>query len=790
MIKSTLRKLVLLALVLVSTLVWAQAPADYYNAALNKNKEALLEALHGIVGPHTTVSYTGLWDVYRESDVRADGTIWDMYSTSTYTLGQDQCGSYSSVGDCYNREHSFPKSWFGKSSPMVSDAFHIYPTDGKVNGQRSNYPYGECTNGSTAGSKALGKLGSCTFPGYNGTVFEPVDEYKGDFARTYFYMAACYKNRIAGWSSPMLAENDYPCYTTWAINLLLKWTRQDPVSSKEINRNNAVEKYQHNRNPFIDHPELAEFVWGNNMNDLWQPGGIINPEITAPVEATNVNMGITTLNNTLSTTIRVKASGLTKDLDLSLTNTTGFTLSVTKLTKEQAMQGVDVTVNYQSATVATVSSVLTITSDEVTTVHVNLSAQVVDGIPAQSAQNITMNSFVASWVNVNGSADYSLSVSDNVGVLEGYPKTISAAAQNYTVAGLMPETHYSYQLTYGDITSNVVEVQTLAPTKVISFTLPTEGLHFSAAPGVEVAAKAVTLYTEYITEDVTVTVTAPFELSTDKSDWTQSLTLSSDGEDFYVRIPAQGAGTYTGTLSASTATVSGIDVDVDAVIAAPVTIFEDFENITGVSGYATGDFDGVVQWHFEDVGVYGRTSGDVFNGSFAACLGKSTDSSITMLEDKTNGASTLSFMAARYGSDVEATIEVYYSVNQGTDWILLGTEAIDNSGLFKECTYAINTNQPVRIKIQQIAGKRVNIDDLGMSDYGTGIVQVNTSSFDAFVRQGKLVVETATQQNIQVYTADAMLVFEGRVEGSRTVKLTQGLYIVVCGDQSRKIIIK
>lgn len=87
-----------------------------------------------------------------------------MYSTAQFRLGSGQCGNYQKIGDCYNREHSFPKSWFSKASPMVSDAFHIYPTDGKVNGQRSNYPYGECANGTSVASngpiKALGKLGA------------------------------------------------------------------------------------------------------------------------------------------------------------------------------------------------------------------------------------------------------------------------------------------------------------------------------------------------------------------------------------------------------------------------------------------------------------------------------------------------------------------------------------------------------------------------------------------------------------------------------------------------------
>ncbi|MDE7141321.1 MAG: endonuclease, partial [Muribaculaceae bacterium] len=196
----------------------ADAPQGYYDSCEGKSGRALLQQLETVVGPHTNVGYDGLWSVYKTSDIRPeDGTVWDMYSTKRWTFGTSQCGNYKNVGDCYNREHSMPKSWFSEGQPMKSDAFHVYPTDGKVNGQRSNHPYGECASGTTLpanGSvKALGKLGSSTFPGYSGTVFEPVDEYKGDFARTYFYMAAAYNSKISNWSSPMLAGNSYPAYT-------------------------------------------------------------------------------------------------------------------------------------------------------------------------------------------------------------------------------------------------------------------------------------------------------------------------------------------------------------------------------------------------------------------------------------------------------------------------------------------------------------------------------------------------------------------------------------------------
>ena len=254
-------------ILLWTSLSFAVAPAGYYATVEGKNGDAVLAALFAVISNHTNVGYDGLYTVYRTSDVRpGTNEVWDMYSTCTFTHGNKKCGNYSDVCDCYNREHGVPQSWFGKAAPMVSDAFHVIPTDGKVNNQRGNYPYGECANGSRLTSKSLCKVGSCTFPGYSGTVFEPDDEYKGDLARAYFYMAACYRDKNFTQSS---GSTVFTCIggvtglTTYAVNLFLKWHRQDPVSQKELDRNEAIYAHQHNRNPFIDYPCLAEYIWGN-----------------------------------------------------------------------------------------------------------------------------------------------------------------------------------------------------------------------------------------------------------------------------------------------------------------------------------------------------------------------------------------------------------------------------------------------------------------------------------------------------------------------------------------------
>ena len=264
-----MKKLFFILLLVPATLAFAAAPSTYYDSAEGQSSDNLRYALQSIIDGHTNVGYDGLYSVYSTSDKTSSGALWDMYSTCTWTWG-DKCGSYGAVCDCYNREHSVPQSWFGSASPMVADAFHVYPTDGKVNGQRSNYQFGECANGVSLGGKALGKLGQSTFPGYTSlTVFEPADQYKGDFARTYFYMATRYADKCGSWGNAFNAVASNSGLSKYSIALFLKWHRADPVSQKEITRNDAVYAKQHNRNPFIDYPMLAEFIWGTQKGQPW-----------------------------------------------------------------------------------------------------------------------------------------------------------------------------------------------------------------------------------------------------------------------------------------------------------------------------------------------------------------------------------------------------------------------------------------------------------------------------------------------------------------------------------------
>lgn len=279
--------------------VWAQGPNNsgtYYQSANGKKGAALKTALCGVINPHTQRSYNQLWTDFRTTDKKANGKVWDMYSVKReYTFGTDQAGNYSVEGDVYNREHSFPKSWFNDEYPMYTDLFHLYPTDAKVNGMRSNYPFGEVGTVTWSSYNDFSKLGNARSGlGYSGIVFEPNDEYKGDFARTYFYMVTCYETyngkSITSWSCDMLDGNKYPGLASWALNMLMTWAKNDPVSEKEINRNNAVYGIQNNRNPFIDYPGLEDYIWGTLKDKAFSydnyegvGGGTVVPTIAMPV---------------------------------------------------------------------------------------------------------------------------------------------------------------------------------------------------------------------------------------------------------------------------------------------------------------------------------------------------------------------------------------------------------------------------------------------------------------------------------------------------------------------------
>lgn len=233
----------------------------YKNIDFSLSKAALKTSLFKLISKHEDHGYDGLKDAYKTTDTREDGTIWDMYSNEHYKFTTNMSGGFPKEGAGYNREHTIPQSIFNKSSPMRNDAFHVYPTDGYVNNRRGNLPHAEVGSASYI-SKNGTKVGTSSVSGVSGNVCEVIDEYKGDFARTYFYFVTCYEDKMSSFKTfATFSKNSYPSLSSWAINLYKKWSKEDPVSEKEIKRCQAVYEYQGNRNPFIDFPGLEDKIW-------------------------------------------------------------------------------------------------------------------------------------------------------------------------------------------------------------------------------------------------------------------------------------------------------------------------------------------------------------------------------------------------------------------------------------------------------------------------------------------------------------------------------------------------
>ena len=307
---------------------WGAAPSSYYLKMDGKKKEDLKTAAYEIIRPHTVVTYNSLFpqqfpktDVYPELYQGAE-RWWEMYSDVVFLVRNGWRGM--------NREHSFPKSWWGgDQNEAYTDLNHLYPSESDANMAKSNYPLGEVQtstfdNGVTIVGYAVAGQG-----GGAAKVFEPADEYKGDFARTYFYMATCYQDYT--WKYQYMVQNGtYPTLKPWAQEMLLAWARQDPVSQKEIDRNEAVYEIQGNRNPFIDFPELAEYIWGSRTTEtFWikDQGGSVTPPVTgdaelfAPIDGSALDFGQVAVGKSQTVELLINGINLTSALSVRVTGT-------------------------------------------------------------------------------------------------------------------------------------------------------------------------------------------------------------------------------------------------------------------------------------------------------------------------------------------------------------------------------------------------------------------------------------------------------------------------------------
>ncbi len=347
-------KSILLTTFLLLITLWVGAfDASYYSAAKGKKGAALKTALAGIIYTTNSVGYNGLKSAYVKTDKRDDGYLYDIYSNVTnYVPGSSFVSGYSKEGDGYNREHTIPQSIFNEATPMKADLYHVYPCDGFLNGERGNNCHGEvgtsCTESANNFSKWGAPSSSLKSNGCDETeVFEPNDIYKGDIARTYFYFVTCYQSKLSSFGAyGMFDKSTYPSFTNWAKEMLLEWSKNDPVSTKETKRTEAVyNTSQHNRNPFIDYPGLEQYIWGTYMNVAFDPDNYQNPYDTP----TPVTPSISLSQN--SATV---AEGASLTLTATTQNATGATVTwMSSNTSVATVTGGTVTALAEGTTVIT-----------------------------------------------------------------------------------------------------------------------------------------------------------------------------------------------------------------------------------------------------------------------------------------------------------------------------------------------------------------------------------------------------------------------------------------------------
>ena len=271
------------------TAAWAQGPngsGTYYKNADGLSGASLKTALHKIISNGSiNIGYAGLIEAYKTTDMRADGKLRDWYSNATNYTWDDNHGN-NAEGAGWNREHSVPQSWFSKANPMKADIVHVVPTDAYVNNRRGSYPFGEVGSATWSSKNNYCRLGSSKTPGYSGKVFEPNDELKGDIARIYFYMITRYQDKCGNWSGGVFTST-YPGLVRWTLDMMMRWSKKDPVDERERERNKAVYSLQFNRNPFVDYPGLEEYAWGDKMDEPFSydnyGGGSVTVAVRQPV---------------------------------------------------------------------------------------------------------------------------------------------------------------------------------------------------------------------------------------------------------------------------------------------------------------------------------------------------------------------------------------------------------------------------------------------------------------------------------------------------------------------------
>lgn len=408
-------------ILLLHVSIYAAVPAGYYKNLNGKTTSDLKTALYNIIKNQSQQqTYSKLPTYFQRTDVYPNSKRWwDMYSDIPL-----YAPSFSGL----NREHSLPKSWWGGSSSVLAytDINHLYPSEMNANMAKSNYPLGVVTDGGSKFNNGVCMVGKGQNSGGAAYVFEPADEYKGDFARTYFYMVTCYQN--FSWKyTYMCANGTYPSMQQWAIDLLLKWHRDDPVSQKEQNRNEQVYLIQANRNPYIDYPDLVEYIWGNKKGQAYNGSTtpVIPPStgtLITPPNGMYLDFNQVAVNHTTTTSLQLRGDNLSGQVEIYFSGPNGslfkFANGQTDMlidaSKINATNGTWININYTPNAIGSHTATLVLQdgglpggSQKVILRGEALAVPTLSAPTATAATDITADSYMAHWDEVPGeTVDY------------------------------------------------------------------------------------------------------------------------------------------------------------------------------------------------------------------------------------------------------------------------------------------------------------------------------------------------------------------------------------------------
>ena len=356
----------------ISLQLWAQIPDGYYDSALGKKKAELKTALHKIIGKADVLDYGSgagkTWSGFVQTDVDDEGYYVDMYSPNRVKANGNSAGSGMNI------EHSFAKSWWGGTKNQAyKDIQQLRPSNSKANSSKGSWPMA-IVDGKTTYDNGVIKVGkSSSRPGGEITAWEPSDQYKGDFARIYMYMVTCYENFSEKWtgnSVNQLDNNTYPVFENWTIKMLLEWCEKDPVDDWEIARNDKVYKIQGNRNPFVDHPELAEYIWGTKTDEAFYLGaGITNWQTGDYFVFPN-----STIGESVEKSFRIEGIQIASAVSLILDgdDKNMFSFAVSSLSADEVNAGTDVGATYMPSSAGLHKATLMLAADNIASVAVEL----------------------------------------------------------------------------------------------------------------------------------------------------------------------------------------------------------------------------------------------------------------------------------------------------------------------------------------------------------------------------------------------------------------------------------